>query len=146
MQMQQFQDLQTFLLYLYICGLNPFWTQQVFSPLPGVPLNPSNIRNLVENDFKATEPPPKLDRIVVAIRSDDKPHMMKGNLKRCSPEEPYYGLLLRLAKGIKTNEFTDEVVLLWLHSFLSMEGEFVHCESAEDLMWISAPLLPPFLI
>ena len=65
------------------------------------------------------------------------PHLMKGQLRRISPEEISWGLINRLGAGIANEEFDVETLKKWFIALRSWPFEFHVVEKEEDFFWMA---------
>ena len=73
-----------------------------------VPLRMSKIAEWGSTTFADDLPPKRWPKLVIGVEKGQQPHLCKGSLKRISPEETHFAVILRLGKAIAAGKFDDE--------------------------------------
>lgn len=117
----------------YISGCNFFWQDHVWMANHRMPINDSQVQQIVRAQLKIDEPPARFPfTITIAL---DSPNMQVGDhlgaLKRVSPPEPAHALLFAIAAAI-TGQQPDGVLQRWKSLLLTTEFEFIVVEDGGD--------------
>jgi hypothetical protein len=117
----------------YVAACNFWWVNHLWSPTPGVPLNPKRVQAFAEMLFP--NGPRHLSFMVhVAVdSSEDDVLSRKGSLLRVSPEELLHSVIFKVAERIDDNA-DDEELGSYRRVMLSVCFKFELC-GAEDYYW-----------
>ena len=119
---------------LYKAGGNFWWTLMVGTMHPGVPIRVSAINDLKTHYF--TNPAPYPTAVMVAVRKDEDPMQHKGAMRRVSPPELQWALILAVAEELSAGGFDEaskERLEQWKSVMLSVSFHFKLLESTEDM-------------
>ena len=105
----------------YTAGINFFWCDPLYSPMPGIPLKTDVIENMVEIYFKSPTP---LRPLVVSVVSGERPLEKRGALLAIGPEELRHAAMCAIARDI-TAGVDQEVLKQWRRNILSCTATFV---------------------
>jgi len=121
----------------YVCGINLFWTALFYTAMPGVPLVKSSIAKCAEKYFPGDTPPAKFPCMVsVGVSPDDKPPCQaKGFLKRLSPEEVVYALVIKIATACKAGAWDAATRQKWRRLILTVPAEFIKVTNHAEYRW-----------
>jgi len=76
----------------YTAGINFFWCDPLYSPMPGIPLRTDAIENLVECYLKSPTP---LKPLVISTVAGERPLEKRGALLAIGPEETRHAVMPR---------------------------------------------------
>ncbi len=119
----------------YTCQINLFWLDVTFIAMCGVPLRARAASEWVSSPaFDDCRFQPVIEVAVVGEASTYNPLEHKGALKRMSPPEQFFGLIMRVHRDIQEEKPT-EVLKRWRKCFLDITARFICVKTREDMWW-----------
>ena len=127
----------------YLCGGNLMWLEALHSVTPGCSPTRKQIENYTNHYLKKEDMPKHIQHtFVIAVTTCDvNPIENAASLKRCSPEEPHWSILLWVADELqllRKNRAEAKAVQEQLHTLLlSVKFEFRKVDDPAEMRWIS---------
>jgi hypothetical protein len=133
----------------YKCGANLFWINQLWTAVPGIPINPSSIERLTAFYLESPGPVP-MDLVIAVPQASFKPNEHMGALQCVSPDEVRIAYFSAVAKAVRECSAAEADGLtsaaaadltrklkLWRHHTLTCTFEF-RVLSTSDEVYFSA--------
>ncbi len=116
----------------YECQINLMWIDMTFLAMHGVPIRAQAVDDLINNNRQAV---PHFSSVEVGIEDPKSydPSQHKGALKRVSPPEEMFALLLKMQADLATS--TNDYLKQCKRALLDVRCKFVHLETREDMWW-----------
>jgi hypothetical protein len=107
-----------------------------FTSTPGVPINMTAVKNLMERDFNEPVPFPG----IILIAADNKtwdPTICRGAWKRATPEELIHAYILAIGRDVRDPQKAknDKLMRTWRFHILSATFQFLIIPTDEELFW-----------
>ena len=119
----------------YGFGGNMFWQDFLWSPTPAVPINGTQVKELMNVFFPPLNPPAKCPmEIVLAIEDVREASNNRGALQRVSAEEPVHACLFAIHSALDQGA-SDAVLQRWKALLLSCPMRFWKLGPGEPRYW-----------